>query len=191
MLLVTVDGDNEIIQAIEVVREGAPRAIVRGLNRAIQAARTSEVRNISADTGLKASDVRNALTMKQAYMGSFEASLAAGVKRVPLLDFKARGPEPSRGKGRGVSYAMQGGRETIPSAFIATMRSGHRGVFARKGAARLPIKELFGPSIGKVFMKFRGEAIARAEEVFRSRFEHEVSFQGPPVPQDLASDADA
>ena len=33
---------------------------------------------------------------------------------------------------------------TLKSAFVAAMRSGHRGVFVRRGAKRLPIRELLG-----------------------------------------------
>ena len=38
------------------------------------------------------------------------------------------------------------GRGSYASAFIAQMKSGHRGVMMREGSSRLPIRELFGPN---------------------------------------------
>jgi hypothetical protein len=61
---------------------------------------------------------------------------------------------PHRQTKRGVSVAInQGARALIRSAFVATMRSGHRGVFTRAGpgSPRLPIKELFSTRVSDVF----------------------------------------
>lgn len=160
------------------------RAMVRALNRAMNSARTVMVRAIVKDTGLRHSDVRDALKLVSARPGNPMAQLSASLTRLPLIRFGARGPEPSRGKGRGVSYAFGGRRVTLPHAFIATMRSGHRGVFARRRTTRLPINELKGPSLGKVFAKYRREGQARALEVFEKTFDHEMKFRT----QDIGAD---
>jgi len=53
---------------------------------------------------------------------------------------------------KGVSVAInRGSRSLVRSAFVATMKSGHRGVFLRKGKARLPIKEAFTTRVSDVF----------------------------------------
>lgn len=188
MILVSVDGFGTIIDAIDGLKTGGTRAVVRALNRAIGSAQTVEKRAIADDTGLKQADVVKALTLKKANAGYLTASLSADLKRIPLYAFKARGPFPSRGKGRGVSYSLPGGRGSIPNAFIATVDSPsggeHTGVFARAGKDRLPIRERFGPSVGHVFIKYRPEATARAQEIFVSNFEHEMSgaWGGTPVP---------
>jgi hypothetical protein len=190
MLFVSLDGANQILEALDGLKTGAPRAIVRSLNRAIGSAQTAEVKAIATNTGLKAKDVRSYLRLEKATLNRPVATLSASLKRIPRIDFNARGPEPSRGKGRGVSYAGEGGgRVTVADAFIATMASGHRGVFKRKGRSRLPIQELMGPSIGHVFVKYRPEAVARAREIFLSNFEHEISgaWNGTPVPSDDGS----
>lgn len=41
----------------------------------------------------------------------------------------------------------KGGRQIAEGAFIATMPNEYKGVFKRLGKARLPIEQLFGPSI--------------------------------------------
>jgi hypothetical protein len=122
------------------------------------------------------------------------ARMATSLKRIPLIKFGARGPEPSRGKGRGVSYKLGGqGKQRVPNAFIATMPSGHRGVFVRamgahgplqgslarlaKSGGRLPIRELAGPSLGHVFARYRPEAQGIAAEFFDRNFARELKFQ--------------
>jgi hypothetical protein len=150
------------------------KAAVRSMNRAIQSGKTEMKRAIASDTGLRAGDVADALPLRLATTARAEAAFAATLKRIPLIYFKARGPEPSRGKGRGVSYALTGSRNRVPNAFIAAMKSGHRGVFARKGTKRLPIIELYGPSLGHVFRKFRPMGLARTKEAFDTAFAHEL-----------------
>lgn len=154
------------------------RALVRAINRAVASARTVLVREIARDTGLKASAVRKALPLREATLNRAEGRLAASLKRIPLIDFGARGPEPSRGKGRGVSYRLAGGRNRLEHAFIAMMKTGHRGVFMRKAKARLGIRELKGPSLGHVFAKYRPLALARAKEIFETNFKHELEYTG-------------
>jgi len=59
------------------------------------------------------------------------------------------------------------------------MKTGHRGVFKHRGTARLPIQELYGPSIPKVFIN---DAILLAmEHLARDRwvkvFNQEINFE--------------
>lgn len=152
------------------------RGIKNALNRGIKSGRTVMTREISNNIGLKQKDVRDELTLREANVGDLEASLKAPLKRIPLIKFGAKGPEPSRGRGRGVTHRLAGGKGRVESAFIATMRSGHRGVFKRKGRARLGITELQGPSLGQVFSKYRAMALQRAYEVFEKEFDHELGF---------------
>lgn len=155
------------------------RAVVRAINRAIGSARTVAVREIAADTGLKSRVVRDSLRMRTAVVGRPEATLSASLKRIPLINFGATGPEPSRGKGRGVAYKLSGGRSRIPSGFIATVGTGqHRGVFVRKTRKRNPIRELFGPSLGHVFSKCLPLAEARAREALVTNLSHELQWAG-------------
>lgn len=150
-------------------------AVVRALNRSIISARTVQVRSISKDMGLKQADVRKVMTIGQATAELHVASLTAAGARIPLYAFSAKGPMPSRGRGRGVTYRLPGGRGRAEHAFIAKMRSGHIGVFQRRGKGRLPIAELHGPSIPKVFEKFTPEARARGQEQLTKNLAHELT----------------
>lgn len=188
MIDVSISGADEIIVDFKDRPQAVSKALVRALNRSIASGRTVVVRELARDTGLLSKDVRDALSMTEASLNKPEASLGATLKKIPLIKFKARGPEPSRGKGTGVRYRMGGSRGHLPSAFIATMKSGHRGVFERtpgkfmknptgKAWKRQAIHEKFGPSLGHVFKKYRQAGIDRVFEAFQKNFDHELSFE--------------
>lgn len=162
-----------------------PIAIARGLNRTAATERTAMSRSVSKDMGIPVGVARTAIAVKRATGKNTVAQVVARGKRLPLIDFKARGPEPSRGRGRGVSYVMKGERKRIASAFITTTRrqrdgSGgdHRGVFIRAlGAGRLPIKELKGVSIAVSFARQLPAGEARRAEVLEKNVVHEIEFE--------------
>jgi len=170
-------------------KENAIKAGIRAVNRTANNAKTAMVRVIAADMGLQSKAVRDKITVQVAKnTGQAPAGyLYADSKRVPLIEFKARGPEPSRGRGRGVKAKLKGGAGVYPRAFIATMRSGHRGVFerntairARKGQASgspaLGIHELYGPSIAQSFNTNSAVAQDRASEMLSKNMASEVKF---------------
>lgn len=80
---------------------------------------------------------------------------------------------PARQTRKGVVVQVNAGSPKLfKSAFLATMKSGHTGVFYRQGAARLPIDEAFSTRISDVF---HDEGMipavqARAQSVFASAF---------------------
>jgi hypothetical protein len=153
-------------------------AVMRAINRTVSSERTQAKRAIAKDTGIKAGDIDRALAVSKATPEAAYGTVTASGRRLPLIALNARGPEPSRGRGRGVSYRLPGGRGRVPSGFIARMRSGHRGVFARLGnAPRLPIRELMGPSLPLVFIKkFLPEATVRSVATLAKNLKHEIEF---------------
>jgi hypothetical protein len=67
-------------------------------------------------------------------------------KPVPLAEY------PVRATRQGVMVEVnKGKRKLVRGAFIRTMKSGHKGVFRRKGARRLPLRELFTTRVSDVF----------------------------------------
>ena len=150
----------------------APRqtsiALLRSLKRGTKAAQTHAARVVSKDMGLKVGTVRKRIRIKQPTGQTLTGEVRADLKRIPLVNFGARATR------RGVSYRGEGGRRRIPSAFLATMATGHRGVFKRAGSRRLPIRELFGPSIGHVFDHHRDEIMARGEQVVMAELDRQL-----------------
>ena len=172
----------------------SPKVLLAGLARAVNrtatSARAAIVPTIARDMGLKQTAVRDRIRVESAAptkADSLRARLFADPRRIPLIEFNATGPEPSKGQGRGVTARIQGGRGRYPQAFIATMRSGHRGVFVRKaplvGKSRgawspnLPIRELRGASVVQVFQKYRSVAEAKAVEVLADNVQRELAYR--------------
>lgn len=178
MIQISIDGVAAVRADLQAYPSKLQTAMVRAINRAIGSVQTVMVREMARDLSLKQKDVRDALRLRLAALQRPEAVLGASLKRMKLIDFNAKGPEPSRGKGGGVSYKLTGISNRIPNAFIARMPSGHRGVFIRKAKARLGIRELEGPSLGHVFGKYRAMGIARGREVLVPNLQHELAFAG-------------
>lgn len=204
MISVSVQVDTKDVErATEQLGKRAPYAIARALNRAGESGVTAGVRAVSQDTGIKQGDLKGTskrnrrIWSRRATPGDLVMTVYADVARIPLADFKARGPggatpsnpAPSRGKGRGVSWSFGGkarGRER--RAFLARLDSGHVGVFKRmppstkkseKGAwsKNLPIAELHGPSVGLVWKKKEPVVIARVREQLAKSLVHEIAYE--------------
>jgi hypothetical protein len=182
-------------RALRRFQAKAPAAIARALNRSIDSGKTVMVRVLAKDMGLKQAYIRERIgTIPAKPDVRATAVLTARKKPIPLIAFNARGPEPSRGRGRGVTARNPGGAGRYPHAFIARVRyqrAGtepglHKGVFQRVvGANRvgpkphrsqLPIRQLYGPSIAHVFTKNAAVGLARAQEQLPKNIRHELRF---------------
>lgn len=150
----------------------APLAAARALNRSMASVQTAAVRDVAADLHIAQKDVRRGFSLERATASTLLARLVVTGRRLPLLAFRARQTQ------RGVSYDLGRGRKVAGGAFIATMRSGHVGVFRRRAARRLPILELFGPSLPRVFTaaKLAAARLRLAEELMRKNLAHEIAF---------------
>ena len=167
----------EVFDGLRMLGDRAPVAIARAINRTVSSERTQAKRAIAADTGLRSKDVDSALQVENATPARLSAFLTVSGRRIPLIGFGARGLEPSRGRGKGVSYRLPQGRSRHAQAFIARMKTGHRGVYVRTTPRRLPIIELFGPSLPKVFEeKYLGTAPERAQATLAANLTHEISY---------------
>lgn len=132
-------------------RRKLPQITVRALNRTAEQVRTHAVKELkgraSDEAGLGVSGFRRAIAIRRATRVSLTATLSASGKAIPLILFGARQTAS------GVSASPWGRRRGYKGAFITTMPSGHRGVFRRASKARLPIRELYGASLPREFIK--------------------------------------
>jgi len=154
------------LAALRRNRERGPKLIAHALDRAADSAKATIARGISDDIKASVTSVKEQIRVtrdRDVNPQRQTRNFYANAKRIPLIDFRARGREPSLGKGRGVTARTKTGR--YPRAFIATMKSGHRGVFQRNpGAKRLGIYELDVVSIAHVFPKHAPAGVERARE---------------------------
>lgn len=183
MIDVSITGSEEIAIDFQDRPQAVSKALVRALNRGIKSGRTYMARALADDMGIKVSAGREAVVLQEASLSHPVARMAASKKRIPLIEFGAKGPMPSMGKGKGVTYKLKGGAGRLPHAFIAQMKSGHIGVFERHASKKMKarsnrpaITEKRGPSAGRVFAKYRDGAIAATLESFRKNFKSELRF---------------
>ncbi len=143
---VTVD-DRSFKEAAHILR-AVPRAVPRVFRRAIKSAvdktATDLKKRVGAQITAKKGEIARGISKKKS---TFYGSVGVKTFRLGLLAF----PGTKRTE-HGVSYRLSktAGRKSIEHGFIATMPSGHRGVFARGRPSRLPIVEARGPSIWRV-----------------------------------------
>jgi hypothetical protein len=179
---VTVDKQKyaELEATLAGVKDGAVRAATAAVNRTAQTGRTIIVRRLVKELNLKSRQVRDTITIRKASFEKPEAVIRISKKPIPLIEFPGTRQAPA-----GVSVQVRKGkREVLSGTFIATMKSGHRGVFERrrlagaKRAGRLPIKERMGPTPMETFNRAPGVA----QEV--------LAELGPTLEKNLASQVD-
>ncbi len=149
---------------------------------AIRATKTESSRMVRSRKQMKAGFVGKALPLT--YPSSKEIARLAWRMDVSgaLVPVSAY---PHRQTRKGVSVAInRGSRSLIRSAFVATMSSGHKGVFTAFGPKRVirsgryaghmrhPIKEAFTTRVSDVFLDggFIPAVQARAQSVFSASF---------------------
>ena len=112
------------------------KAFARAGGRVLQMARTAYVRRAAPRLDLPQKVIRERTTARF-NAGGNTADVIVRSNWIPL--YKLGATQTSKG----VRVRLRG---SYRHAFIARMNSGHVGVMMRTGAARLPIRELFGPN---------------------------------------------
>lgn len=154
--------DRSQIAALETgpLKGALKRALRKAGQTALRDMRSEASKRIRARKRIKASYIARALTLRRPSGGdiaSMSWALDVSGEAVPLIAY------PARQVKKGVSVEVNRGKRTIiKGAFVATMKSGHKGVFRRRGTTRLPIEELRGSRPVDALLH-EGEADAVAE----------------------------
>lgn len=148
---------------LQAYPKGAARVVYRAINKIGKSTRTYISREVRKKIAIKAKDANKCITYHRGRLSNPTGRIKIRGKRLPLIQFGA-----SQTK-KGVTYRIEkgGGRKRMQGGFIATMRSGHRGVFSRRGKSRLPIHEAFGVSIPY--------AVSEVRQLARTTLERDVS----------------
>ncbi|KEQ05740.1 phage tail protein [Pseudorhizobium pelagicum] len=112
------------------------KAMARAMRRMRDMARTRVVKRTAERVDLPQSQVRKITT----------AHFNAGGNTIEIIEKSGWIRLHDLGATQTKKGVRVRGRGSYRSAFIAQMKSGHRGVMKRTGAGRLPIRELFGPN---------------------------------------------
>jgi hypothetical protein len=135
MLTIKVD-TKQVQQMLKDLRQGLPRVIRDSVNdtaKHVRALATSSTEGIRSKYNVKAGDLNRLIKIQpKATVSSLMAAVKATGEPIPLSLFSPRQVRS------GVSVAiLKGGKRTqLKGAFLATMGSGHRGVFVRAFRSR-------------------------------------------------------
>ena len=161
---IRVEFDEREIRALAKVDPAIRRALRKAGATALRDMRSEASKRIRQRKRLKASAVNKALVMAKPEGRPEEGTWALRVRGTPI----PLSAYPHRQTRAGVSVEINRGKRTlIKSAFIATMASGHRGIYVRRGARRLPIDERFGSRPVDALLH-KGESEAVGERGARS-----------------------
>lgn len=109
-------------------------AVARAINHTVAKAKSEATREIKKLYGARSKEIRSSFKITKASRKMKIGILRSSAPALPLIAFGARQVKS------GVSVKIKGKRSIIKSAFISTMKSGHRGVFARGEYSRKGFK---------------------------------------------------
>lgn len=193
------DIDRAVRDLDDLAKQKVPRAAARALNKVGAQAKTQAAREIKARYQIGVRMISKYITVaRRASSNSLSVEVRAEGRPLPVLAFKARQTR------KGVSVEIvRGHRKLISRAFITTLKSGHRGAFARtsvhgasgylagsfqfrhgkgsrlrKKGKDLPIGELLTIGIPQAFSN--RVVIERLDQLVRDKFpevfRHELDF---------------
>lgn len=144
MIDIRINTDPLRLALTDIQREAFPQAAARSVNRTAQSVESHAISDVAKQGGIRRKDVRSSFTRSRATNTHWVAVISATGRPIALINFNARQIR------KGVSAKAWGQRKVYKGVFIAKMKSGHIGVYKREGKGRLPIKELWGPSVPKL-----------------------------------------
>ena len=122
---------DKTMQAL-IGRWGAPSVIRMATNDVLGGVRTDAVKYIDAKVSLKPTIIRKHFTLNKMTAEDLSASVDCRGDPLPLIYYGAT----SVVKGVKVRILNSGPRDLVKHAFIATMKSGHKGVFWRSNRVK-------------------------------------------------------
>lgn len=148
MKVTVSDNIKSATSAMKALPGGVNRAVAATLNRVAEGMKTEAARIIAKTYNIKNKDVKSLGNVKvtKANTSKLEILLTSKGGNIPLIKFSTNPNAPRRVKMLKASV-KRGGKKPVPGAFVATMKSGHTGVFERMGAKRNPIGEKYGPAV--------------------------------------------
>lgn len=157
------------------------KATPSAINRALASTKTFASRLIREKVNIKNKDLDKSIELNKASRSNPQGSITFFFGRVPLSNFSPKQKIVSTPKGRrkGVTVDISGSRKLVRGAFLATVGSGHIGIFKRRTDNRLPITELTTGVLSgfvKDGTEFSDKVRAFAENSFQENMERNIEF---------------
>lgn len=157
----------------------AKRVMSRAINRGLTAGRVQAAREVVKDYNVRQRQVNEKARIRKTSANRLEASLSFSGPALNIADFKVSPPRPQPAKRPvlRVSTSKQRGPKPYKGAFLIPVRAGKYRAFRRKGKERLPIQNVWGPSIPSLVgaERVRNAVQDRIQEVIITRLDHEVN----------------
>jgi hypothetical protein len=142
------------------------RAAARSLNKTLSWAGGQGRRILAEESGLALKSLRSRVRIGKASRDTLRGSVWFGLAPVKAIYAGSARQTRTGVSARGLSYT---------GAFLATMPTGHLGIFKRRGPARLPIDEQ------RIYLAYTAEHLsslgARAHERLRTIFGQEINYE--------------
>ncbi len=176
---IEIKGLDDVQRTLAGIKDGSRKAIVRALNKTVGTSsggvQSDAVKEVAREFNLTQKDIKRDFRIKKATYADLSAYVRAQGKPVPLGRFiRTRQTQ----KGVSVQVKKSRPRVVIRHAFIPKLKSGHIGVFWRRGKQRLPIDQRFGPRVPDIFSndEVMKPILQKAQERLDKNFSHEVEF---------------
>jgi hypothetical protein len=183
----------KVLTMCEGLKNAAGKVTVRALNKTLAGVKTDASSAIRAEITASKSAVDGTFKTEKATTTRVRAAIASTGKPLPLIEYSAKQTK----KGVSVQVKRARPRKVIAGAFIADLKSGHKGAFWREWHGqkkqakqnlpygklprkyRLPIKQLYGPRVPDIMsndpvMKI---ILAQADERLHKNLMHELEYE--------------
>ncbi len=177
---ITAKWDRSGIAGLEngPMKSALKRALKKAGATALRDMRSEASKRVRRRKKIKVRYITRALSMTRPSgagdISSMKWALNVSGENVPLVAY------PIRQTKKGVVAEVNPGKRTlVKHSFKATMGSGHKGVFRRRGKARLPIQELRGSRpVDALLHKGEADAVAaRGGESFGKTFQRVLPIE--------------
>lgn len=175
------------------MRDIGTKVTVRALNKTLTGVKTDASTAIRGEITASKSAVDGTFRIEKASSVRVRAAIASAGKPLPLSEYSVRQTK----KGVSVQVKRARPRKVIPGAFIATMKSQHKGVFWRKWHGerqakradlrygrlprkyRLPIEQRYGPRVPDIMSNdpVMKHILGKAGERLHSNLAHETQYE--------------
>ncbi len=160
---------NEWSESLTPTEKQLKLAATRALNKTARWARTRVASETAKALSIKVGPVREGIVMARARQSNPQSVVGLS-KNSGVIKAKQLGSVSQNASG------VRAGRRQFDRAFLATMPNGHKGVFRRRGKARLPIQEVQIVITGKMQEIMEELSNGPALKQFELIFERELRY---------------
>ena len=158
---------NNIISSIESSKSQLEVALMRALNKTALWVKSQSVKEIAKEKLLKQKIIRNRLQVLKANRKQLIARVLASLHGVKANQI---------GNVRQTKTGAKAGKRHFKGAFVATMPTGHTGIYKRKSRRKLPIREVVFPLEPIASTIIKEITDEKAAQQFTKLFAHEIKF---------------